>query len=176
MIYDYVIYTDGSYYQSVHKRPGGWGFIVYDKDDNFVNEECGGELYINSINTMELRALMETLNYLFINRLSNADVLIRPDSMTTIHMFNGMHMEGGMLEYNTSHVGTWISNGWKKLDGRNIPDLELVQLTHELMLKMFSLNTRIYFMHIMAHEGYPGNERADSLAKAGCVRNYYAKK
>lgn len=94
----------------------------------------------------EMLAIQEAFNIL---SKSNDYGLIYTDSMFCINAL-------------TKWAKTWSEKGWKKADGKDVENKDLMIPLYESYIK---LSDRIYFKHVKAHRGIFGNEMADMLAK-----------
>ena len=147
------IFTDGSTLnnQDPEKRVGGIG-VYFGKDDT---RNISKPIKKNATNQRtELKACIEALKQCD----DNQDVNIYTDSKYVI---------GCMTEW----IDNWISNDWKKSDGQEIKNLELIKKLYYL------INNRkghVNFNHVRAHKKKPtdidkipiweGNMMADKLA------------
>lgn len=65
----------------------------------------------------------------------------------------------------TSWINGWRRNGWKKKDGSEVLNVDLIKRLDESMKRV---ETR--FEHVNSHIGIHGNEMADRLAVEGAKR------
>src|SRR5690606_5323204 len=96
---NFIVYTDGA--ASGNPGPGGWGSIIYMKNQNLIKELGGGEVFTTN-NKMELWALFETLKFLN-NKKGQVDFFI--DSQ---YVLNGVQ----------KWVFDWEKNGFKTKEGK----------------------------------------------------------
>ncbi len=134
------IYTDGAC--SGNPGPGGWGVLI--KAPTGEQEMCGGEPETTN-NRMELIAAIEGLNA--VDR--DTDVRLYTDSQ---YVKNGI----------TSWIVGWKRNGWKTSAKKPVKNQDLWRALDEA-----AAARRVEWRWVKGHDGDPGNERADALARAG---------
>jgi ribonuclease HI len=135
-----VIYTDGAC--KGNPGPGGWGAFL--SSGGHTKELFGGER-LTTNNRMELTAPIEALNTL----KQPCAVTIFTDS-----------------QYLRNGIGTWIhawkARGWKTADNKPVKNIDLWQRLDALVQQH-----RVQWQWVKAHNGDPGNEKADALANRG---------
>ena len=132
-----IIYTDGACKGNPGK--GGWGVVII---DNNISKELSGSSNNTTNNIMEMTAAIEALSYF----KSSKDILIFTDSKYVLL---------GITEW----VHNWKSNNWVNKKKEQIKN-------KTLWLELDRLNGfhSIEWKWVKAHNGDPGNERADYLA------------
>jgi ribonuclease HI len=156
------IYTDGSCINNGKKNPiGAIGVFINDNSDYNVSRVIFQDKITNQ--TMELQAAITGLE--LCDNLGSFDVIyLYTDSM---YLINSM----------TKWYDKWSSNNWKKSNGKDVDNLELIQ-------KLYTLKNKYYviFKHIKSHQDKPdkdsriydswyGNFMADKLAQQA-VKDY----
>lgn len=136
------IYTDGAC--SGNPGPGGWGALIIDGDER--REFYGGEIETTN-NRMELmgaiRALEETAGA--------AEVRLYTDSQ---------YVKNGINDW----IHKWKRNGWKTAARKPVKNKDLWQA-----LDAQIEGRQIDWRWVKGHNGDPGNERADELARMGAL-------
>ena len=131
----YICYTDGSYKASKGESgQGGWASIILDSNDNVIKRLFQG--YTNtSNNRMELRAVLETLNYF--NEPS--DITIITDSQ---------YVANGITDGNAEN---WIKNN------------DLTKKNLDLWFQIVNLlyKHKVTVKWVKGHAGNKWNEEAD---------------
>jgi len=137
-----IIYTDGACKGNPGK--GGWGVVII---DNNINKELSGSCNNTTNNIMEMTAAIEALSYF----KTRKNILIFTDS-----------------KYVLLGVTEWIYN-WKKNNWLNKKKEQIKNKT--LWLELDKLNNfhSIEWKWVKAHNGDPGNERADYLASTAAT-------
>ena len=134
-----VVYTDGAC--KGNPGPGGWGALLRWGDHQ--KELFGGEP-LTTNNRMELTAVIEALAALKLR----SQVVVYTDS-----------------EYVRNGITTWIHNwkqrGWRTADKKPVKNVELWQRLDEL-----AAQHDVQWHWVRGHNGDPGNERADELARS----------
>jgi ribonuclease HI len=73
-----------------------------------------------------------------------------------------------------SRLATWAKNGWKTKAKTTVANSDLWTLIHKLLARRETAGwPTIAFVHVPAHSGIEGNERADRLAGRGCTETKY---
>jgi ribonuclease HI len=141
---DAVIYTDGAC--SGNPGPGGWGAVL--SSGSHVKEMHGGEPSTTN-NRMELMAAISALEAL--KRPSN--VQLYTDST---YVLNGI----------TKWLSGWERNGWKTASKKPVKNVDLWQRLVAAMAPH-----KVDWRWVKGHNGDPGNERADELARLGATES-----
>jgi len=141
-----VVYTDGAC--SGNPGPGGWGvWLVSGKH----SKELTGGMAETTNNQMELMAAIEGLKSL----KGPCHVTLYTDS---IYVKDGI----------TKWIHNWKKNGWRTANRKAVKNAELWQA---LDAEVESHN--ITWKWVKGHNGDPGNERADELARQGMADYQY---
>jgi ribonuclease HI len=154
------VYCDGSC--SGNPGPGGWGAIVVTSDGHV--KELGGSLGLTTNNQMELRAAIESLRYLKVEK--------KP-----VHIFTDSSY---VIKGITQWISGWAARGWLTRELEPVANSEYWKELWELTK---SAPQKLHWHHIPGHAGIAGNERADEIAVAigqgiplplyeGPVKNY----
>lgn len=134
------IYTDGAC--SGNPGAGGWGALLISEGE--TREISGGETQTTN-NRMEMAAAIEALKVAD----SGAQIILHTDSQ---YLKNGV----------TQWMPRWKRNGWKTSDGKPVKNKDLWEELGALVS-----DRRISWRWVKGHDGDPGNERADALAREG---------
>ncbi len=138
-----AIYTDGAC--SGNPGPGGWGVVIQLTDGQ--QQELGGGVAQTTNNQMELQAAIEAVKALTLLPQRAEGACIYTDSE---------YVKNGILKW----LPNWKKRNWQTAQGKPV-------LNQEFWKELDALNPRqIDWQHIKAHTGHPGNERADSIARA----------
>lgn len=132
------IYTDGAC--AGNPGPGGWGALIIDGAERI--ELSGGEKATTN-NRMEMMAAVEAL------RATSGPVRLHTDSQ---YLKNGV----------TQWMKNWKRNGWRTADRKPVKNKDLWELLDGLVAAR-----KIEWRWVKGHNGDPGNERADALAREG---------
>jgi ribonuclease HI len=135
-----VIHTDGAC--SGNPGPGGWGVVM---DYQGTRKELLGGAADTTNNRMELTAAVEALN-----------ALTRPCKVE-MHV-DSQYVKDGITKW----IYGWKKNGWKTADRKPVKNAELWQALDEAIKRH-----DISWHWVKGHDGHPGNERADELAREG---------
>jgi ribonuclease HI len=135
-----VIYTDGAC--SGNPGPGGWGAVLRYGD---VEKELHGSDPSTTNNRMELMAAIQALEAL--NR--PVEVKLYTDSK---YLLDGI----------TKWVAGWQRNGWMTSAKQPVKNVDLWQRLVKAMAPH-----QVSWLWVKGHNGDPGNERADELARLG---------
>ena len=135
------IFTDGAC--SGNPGPGGWGVILRHGDTE--KELMGGEPATTN-NRMEMMAAIQALEAL---KRNHHDIIIVTDS-------------GYLRDGITKWIHGWKKRDWKTADRKPVKNVDLWQ-----RLEALSENHKIEWRWVRGHNGDPGNERADELARQG---------
>ena len=135
-----VIYTDGAC--SRNPGPGGWGVVLR---WNATEKELHGGDPQTTNNRMELMAAIQAL-----------EALNRPEKVQ-------LHTDSKyLLDGITRWIRGWQRNGWKTAARQPVKNVDLWQ---RLVAAMAPHQVR--WTWVKGHNGDPGNERADELARLG---------
>ncbi len=135
------LYTDGAC--SGNPGAGGYGAILIYKG---IEKEISGAEPITTNNKMEIYAVIAGLNCL---NKEPCSVTVYSDSAYTVNAFN----EGWIY--------SWIKNGWKKADGKEVQNAELWKELYALTKKH-----TVKFVKVKGHADNEYNNRCDALARA----------
>lgn len=135
-----VIHTDGAC--SGNPGPGGWGAILAWRDSR---REINGGASQTTNNRMELTAAIQAL-----------ESLKRP-SIVELYT-DSTYVKDGI----TCWISRWKSNGWRTSAKKPVKNADLWQRLDEAIARH-----RITWHWVKGHDGDPGNERADELAREG---------
>jgi ribonuclease HI len=135
-----VIYTDGAC--SGNPGPGGWGVVL--QYGSVVKELHGGDPQTTN-NRMELTAVISALEAL--NR--PVPVTLYTDSR---YVLDGV----------TKWLPGWQRNGWRTAGKQPVKNVDLWQRLVAAMARH-----EVTWRWVKGHNGDPGNERADELARLG---------
>ena len=133
------IWTDGAC--SGNPGPGGWGALLVSGAHR--RELSGGETETTN-NRMELMAAIEALN-----------ALKHP---STVRLYtDSTYVKDGLTKW----IHGWKRNGWKTAAKKPVRNKDLWQA-----LETATQRHKIDWVWVKGHAGDPGNECADSLARA----------
>ena len=135
-----VIHTDGAC--SGNPGPGGWGAILAWRDNK---KEIKGGAAQTTNNRMELTAAIQALETL----KRPSDVELYTDST---------YVRDGI----TSWISRWKTNGWRTSAKKPVKNADLWQ-----RLEAAVERHQVTWHWVRGHDGDPGNERADELAREG---------
>ena len=138
-----TIYTDGS----CEGNPGPGGFAAIIEEEGETRDVTGGEPRTTN-NRMVLKAVIAGLAALE----ETSQVRIVTDSQ---YVAKGM----------TSWIHGWRRKGWKTASGSPVKNRELWE-----ELDALAKRHRVQWEWVRGHDGHPGNERADTLAKEAVPR------
>ncbi|VAV91158.1 Ribonuclease HI [hydrothermal vent metagenome] len=141
-----VIYTDGAC--SGNPGPGGWGAWLVSGGHS---KELTGGMAETTNNQMELTAAIEGLKSL----KGPCHVTLYTDS---IYVKDGI----------TKWIHNWKKNGWRTANRKPVKNAALWQALDK---QVESHN--ITWKWVKGHNGDPGNEKADELARQGMVDYQY---
>ena len=134
------IYTDGAC--SGNPGPGGWGVLL--RSGGHARELSGGSAQTTN-NRMELQAAIEALRAL----KRPSDVALYTDS---VYVRDGI----------TKWIHNWKRNGWRTAAKKPVKNVDLWQDLDGLLP-----GHKVAWHWVKGHDGNPGNERADELARLG---------
>jgi ribonuclease HI len=135
-----VIYTDGAC--RGNPGPGGWGVVLR---YGTVVRELHGSDPLTTNNRMELTAAIQAL-----------EALTRPVPVT---LYTDSRY---VLDGITKWLPGWQRNGWRTAGKQPVKNVDLWQ---RLVAAMAS--HEVTWCWVKGHNGDPGNERADELARLG---------
>ena len=135
------IYTDGAC--SGNPGPGGWGVLIIDGEER--TELYGGDAETTN-NRMEMLAAIEALK-----ATGDAPVILHTDSK---------YLKNGINDW----IHGWKRNGWKTAAKKPVKNKDLWLALDELVE-----GRDIDWRWVKGHDGDPGNERADELARMGAA-------
>ena len=134
------IWTDGAC--SGNPGPGGWGALLVAGDKR--KELWGGDKATTN-NRMEMLAVIEALNAL------------KGPSKITLHV-DSMYVKDGLTKW----IHGWKLNGWKTAAKKPVKNQDLWMAMDEACQRH-----DITWKWVKGHDGDPGNEKADELARRG---------
>lgn len=137
-----VIYTDGAC--SGNPGPGGWGVVL--RYGDAVKELHGGEK-VTTNNRMELMAAITAL-----------ESLTRP---VPVEMYTDSKY---VLDGITKWIPGWKRNGWMTSTRKPVKNVDLWQRLDAAIQRH-----QINWHWVKGHNGDPGNERADELARQAII-------
>ncbi len=142
-----TIYTDGAC--EGNPGPGGFAAIIEEEEEEEgeTRDVTGGEPHTTN-NRMELKAVIAGLAALD----ETSRVRVVTDSQ---YVAKGM----------TSWIHGWRRRGWKTASGSPVKNRELWE-----ELDTLAKRHRVQWEWVRGHDGHPGNERADTLAKEAVPR------
>jgi ribonuclease HI len=135
-----VIYTDGAC--SRNPGPGGWGVVL---SYGTVVKELHGSDPLTTNNRMELMAAINAL-----------EALTRPAAVT---LYTDSRY---VLDGITKWLPGWQRNGWRTAGKQPVKNVDLWQRLVAAMAPH-----EVTWRWVKGHNGDPGNERADELARLG---------
>jgi len=136
-----TIHTDGAC--SGNPGPGGWGAIL---EWNGHRKELKGGERDTTNNRMEMMAAIQALEAI---RKTGHEVILITDS---VYLRDGI----------TKWIHGWKKRDWKTADKKPVKNVDLWQ-----RLDALTERHSIEWRWVKGHNGDPGNERADELARAG---------
>ena len=137
---DIEIYTDGAC--SGNPGPGGWGVLML--WNGHEKELYGGEAETTN-NRMEMMAVIKALEAL----KKSSEVTLYTDSKYVLQ---------GITEW----LPGWKAKNWKTASKKPVKNQDLWQEIDSL-----TQEHTVDFVWVKGHDGNPGNERADALARQG---------
>jgi len=143
------IYTDGACRNNgSNPNIGAWAYLIinhYDKG-SFSNNDGSNYAIGTTNNIMELTAIHKALLSLTIGELTDSDLIIHSDSAYTI----------GCLH---TWIDGWKRNGWKKSNGDEILNIDLIKEIDALLRQAKSYR----FIKVKGHSGDSFNDYVDRL-------------
>ncbi|MDC0651634.1 ribonuclease HI [Alphaproteobacteria bacterium] len=137
-----IIYTDGACKGNPGK--GGWGAVIFDND---IKKEISGNCNNTTNNIMEMTAAIKALSCF----KTKKDIVLYTDSN---------YLKLGITEW----IKNWKKNNWVNKKREAIKNKEL-WLTLDKLNKLHLVEWK----WVKAHNGDPGNERADYLASTAAI-------
>jgi len=136
-----TIHTDGAC--SGNPGPGGWGAIL---EWNGSKKEIKGGERDTTNNRMEMMAAIRALKSM------------KRDVDKIILITDSVYVRDGITKW----IHGWKKKGWKTANKKPVKNVELWQ-------ELDALNQRlpVEWRWVKGHNGDPGNERADELAREG---------
>ena len=135
------IWTDGAC--SGNPGPGGWGVVI--KRGDVFTEMYGGEKATTN-NRMEMLAAIQALESL-------------PEGAAAIIHTDSNYVKDGLNKW----IINWKKRGWKTADKKPVKNQDFW-----MALDAANAARKIEWRWVKGHNGDPGNERADELARQGC--------
>ncbi|MHA7872168.1 MAG: ribonuclease HI [Hyphococcus sp.] len=135
------VFTDGAC--SGNPGPGGWGVLII--EDGERREHYGGEPETTN-NRMEMQAAIEALK-----ATGDAHIILYTDSQ---------YLKNGINQW----IHGWKRNGWKTASRKPVKNKDLW-----MELDALREGREIDWRWVKGHDGHPGNERADELARMGAA-------
>lgn len=135
-----IIFTDGG--AIGNPGPGGWGAVVFDKNDKKVLE-LGGKEDKTTNNRMEMTAIIRALEK-------------SPDGFITVYSDSKYTITGI-----TQWIFGWEKNNWKTKNKTDVLNKDLWQKLSEV-----TRDKDIEWKHVEGHVGIAGNERVDTIANS----------
>jgi len=136
------VYTDGAC--SGNPGPGGWGVLIMNGRE--CNELHGGAPDTTN-NRMELMAAIEALR------------ATKPEAPLRLHT-DSKYVKTGINDW----IKNWKRNGWKIAAKKPVKNKDLWEILDSLID-----GREIDWRWVKGHDGDPGNERADELARLGAA-------
>lgn len=143
--FDVHIFCDGGC--SPNPGPAGSGLVVY-REGQLSEFWYGCYEEMGTNNTAELNALYQALRIAERKLEQGLKVQVLSDSKYSVKAMNDWA------------IG-WKRKGWKKLDGEEIANKDLMIKMHALFT---TISRRIQLNHVKGHSGVEGNELADRLS------------
>ncbi len=139
-----VIYTDGAC--SGNPGPGGWGVLMQFGQEK--KELCGGEAQTTN-NRMELMAAIVAL-----------ETLKKP---CQVQLFtDSTYVKNGITQW----IKGWKAKGWKTANRKPVKNVDLWKRLESALTPH-----QVEWCWVRGHDGDPGNEQADFLARQGLARD-----
>ncbi|WP_253695150.1 MULTISPECIES: ribonuclease HI [unclassified Treponema] len=152
------IYTDGAC--SKNPGPGGWAYIILNKDLNEeIFRENGGEKQTTN-NRMELMAVIRALQKIKDGDLSAQSGRIAGYEGISVHT-DSQYVQQGI----SSWIFNWKKNNWKTASKEPVKNRDLWQ-----ELDALSASVKPKWVWVRGHAGNPLNEACDRLAVEACKK------
>jgi ribonuclease HI len=142
------VFTDGSTLNNQNSKKnqsfGGYGgYLIYSNgEEEQFTEPLEGDKITNQI--AELTAYKHSLKKIIDKQLKDF-IYIYTDSMYLINIY-------------TKWIKKWEADGWKKADGKNIENLDLIKEIYNLILDS---KLKIFYKHVKAHQEKPSDEKSE---------------
>lgn len=142
------VYTDGSCRgNGGTSARGGWGFVIFDEEGNFLKEGSGASFNTTN-NKMEMIAVIEAINWIEENLEKDTNFYEIYTDSAYIH--NCMTQRWYI---------NWRNNNWKNSKKEPVKNREL----WEQIIPYF-IKANFTFRKVKGHAGIPENEYVDKLA------------
>lgn len=157
-----TIFTDGS--SRGNPGPGGWGAIVATGNAaaggtaGRVNELGGREEHTTN-NRMELRAVVEALNFVAAGDGAKNAANFSGEIAATIYTDSSYVKRGA-----TQWLARWQASGWRSTTKKDILNRDLWEALAAAMAAVEARGVRLTWKLLGGHIGIPGNERCDEIA------------
>jgi ribonuclease HI len=138
---EYLCYTDGSC-KAADGSPGGWGFVIKRAGADPI--EAYGKAHGTLAKIMEYRAVAEALAAL----PAGAKAVVFCDNQS-------------LVENLSKQLANWIRSDFAKVDP------QIIDSARKIDACINGNRLVVRFQWLRAHNGNPGNERADELAAQG---------
>jgi ribonuclease HI len=145
---DFELFSDGAC--SGNPGPGGWGFVLREKQTGNETEQSGGEPMTTN-NRMELISVIQGLSA----TEPGSSVRVTTDSN---------YVAKGISEW----MAGWKSRGWQRMEGGRPKPLKNAELWQELDALVSTRKVTVQW--VRGHAGHPENERCDVMAVAAYQR------
>ncbi|KAJ3721993.1 ribonuclease H-like domain-containing protein [Lentinula raphanica] len=119
-------------------------------DPRNLAERCPGDQTNNRAELVAICRVFETTPF------RKSLLTIKTDSKYSINCFN-------------SWFSNWEANGWRKSDGTEIKNLDLIRYIYVLLRARSQFKQPVELVYVKGHAGIVGNEGADSLANLGAT-------
>lgn len=167
--YDFVFYTDGGCHAK-GKRQGGFGVVAYINGVEQCNLSMG---WLDSTNNeQELSALVAAMgfmlaicNYVEDQRRQQYIPEDYVPELKVLFVSDSQYSLNALRKW----ADGWAKNGWKTQTG-GVKNVELIKTAIALRDTLSGCTEVCHFGWVRAHNGEPGNEKADSLATAALTR------
>ncbi|WP_253723840.1 ribonuclease HI [Treponema sp. OMZ 787] len=152
------IYTDGAC--SKNPGPGGWAYIIINKDSKEEICRASGGEKLTTNNRMELTAVIRALQKIKGADLSGQSSKIADYESISVHT-DSQYVQQGI----SSWIFNWKKNNWKTAAKQPVKNQDLWQ-----ELDALSLSVKPEWVWVRGHAGNPLNEACDRLAVEACKK------